>query len=65
MAHAAPSSPAPVASNSVGSASDGVEIRPRLAGVKPNSEAMRIMISAWRLAIDDVGRLDRDSRSAT
>ena len=38
-------------SNREGSGSDGVAIRLRLAGVKPNSEAIRIMISAWRLAI--------------
>jgi len=31
---------------------DRVEILLRLAGVKPNSEAIRIMISACRLAID-------------
>jgi hypothetical protein len=29
----------------------GVAMRLRLAGVKPNSDAMRIMISAWRFAI--------------
>jgi hypothetical protein len=31
---------------------NGVEILLLLAGVKPNSEAIRIMISAWRLAIE-------------
>ena len=35
-----------IQSNSVGSELVGVEIRLRLAGVKPNSEAIRIMISA-------------------
>jgi hypothetical protein len=39
-------------SNRVRSAIDGVEIRLLLAGVKPNSEAIRIMISACRLAIE-------------
>lgn len=34
-----------------GSSSDGVDIRLRLAGVKPNSAAMRIMSSTWRLAM--------------
>jgi hypothetical protein len=43
--------PAPPATHRTGSACDGVAMRLRLAGVKPNSEAMRIMISAWRLAI--------------
>ena len=30
-------------------------MRLRLAGVKPNSDAMRIMISAWRLATATYG----------
>jgi hypothetical protein len=29
----------------------GAAIRPRLAGVKPNSAEIRNMISAWRLAM--------------
>ena len=33
----------------------GAEMRLRLAGVKPNSDAMRIMISACRLAIARYG----------
>ena len=33
-------------SKSDGSCDDGVAMRLRLAGVKPNSDAMRIMISA-------------------
>ena len=58
------SEPSPVsfgskASNSVGSSGSGVDIRLRLTGVNPNSEAMRIMISAWRLAIRHVEGLDR------
>jgi hypothetical protein len=39
-------------SNSERSFAAGVEIRLRLAGVNPNSDAIRIMISAWRLAIE-------------
>ncbi len=42
-------------SNRVRSAFDGVEIRLLLAGVKPNSDAIRIMISACRLAIETYG----------
>ncbi len=30
-------------------------MRLRLAGVKPNSDAIRIMISAWRFAIERYG----------
>jgi hypothetical protein len=30
----------------------GAEILLRLADVKPNSDAVRIMISAWQLAIE-------------
>ena len=37
-------------SNKEGSIAIGAEILLRLAGVKPNSEAIRIMISAWRFA---------------
>jgi len=39
-------------SNRVLSGAARAEIRPRLAGVKPNSAKMRIMISAWRLAME-------------
>jgi hypothetical protein len=38
-------------SNSDGSAGEGAAMWLRLAGVKPNSEAIRSMISACRLAI--------------
>ncbi len=38
-----------------GSARDGVAMRLRLAGVKPNSDAIRIMISACRFAIATYG----------
>jgi hypothetical protein len=41
-----------MSSNRVLSGSGGAEMRPRLAGVKPNSAEMRIMISAWRLAME-------------
>jgi hypothetical protein len=37
--------------NKVGCSSAGVEILLWRAGVKPSSDAMRIMISAWRLAM--------------
>jgi hypothetical protein len=43
----------------VGSIFECVEIRLRLAGVKPNSEAIRIMISAWRLAAQPTQRSPR------
>lgn len=33
----------------------GAEILLRLVGVKPNSDAILVMISAWRLAIDTQG----------
>jgi hypothetical protein len=33
----------------------GAEILLRLAGVNPNSDAIRIMISAWRFAIETYG----------
>ena len=39
----------------MGSRSLGVEIRLLLAGVNPNSDAIRIMISAWRLAMETYG----------
>jgi hypothetical protein len=39
-------------SNNVRSFVGAVEMRLRLAGVKPNSEAIRIMRSAWRLATE-------------
>ena len=45
----------PIWSNSDGEEGCGVAIRLRLAGVKPNSEAIRIMISACRLAIARYG----------
>lgn len=37
-------------------------MRLRLAGVNPNSDAIRIMISACRLAIETPGRLNRIAR---
>ena len=45
----------PKRSNKLGSFLIGVEILLLLAGVKPNSDAIRIMISAWRLAIETYG----------
>jgi hypothetical protein len=39
-------------SNNVHSSSGGVVVLLLLAGVKPNSDAIRIMISAWRLTIE-------------
>jgi hypothetical protein len=42
-------------SNSDGCGGAGVEIRPLLAGVNPNSEAIRIISSACRLAIATYG----------
>ena len=46
-------------SNNDGSLLGGVEILLRLAGVNPNSEAIRIISSTCRFAIGDVRRLDR------
>jgi len=40
-----------IKSNSDGSAGEGVAMRLRPAGVKPNSDAMRSIMSACRLAI--------------
>jgi hypothetical protein len=42
-------------SNSFESLFATIQSRPRLAGVNPNSEAIRIIVSAWRLAIARYG----------
>src|ERR1700738_757681 len=44
-----------IRSNNDGPLFAGVAIRLRLAGVKPNSDAIRIMISACRLTIERYG----------
>jgi hypothetical protein len=42
-------------SSSDGPACPGVDILLLLAGVKPNSDAIRIMISTWRLTMETHG----------